>query len=223
MVVPEYCCHRLSADVDPALGAFCEPLAVGVHGVRLAEVDGAGTVLVLGAGTIGLMCVAAARALGAGRIFVTAKYPHQREAALRLGADAVLAANADLAAQLGPLCPEGPDIVLETLGTVGGAIQQALEVVRKLGTVMLIGGMTEASALNLRPVIFKELRVLGSPCYGQIGVRRDFGIAADLVSTGRVDVAPLASARYPLSEIQQAFLAADDKTRGTIKVLVEPD
>jgi L-iditol 2-dehydrogenase len=221
MVVPAYCCHRLSEGTDPALGAFGEPLSVGLHAVRIAEVNGDDTVLVLGAGTIGLLTVAAARAMGAGRIIVTAKHPHQQQAAKRLGADTVLQPGEGIVEEVRALCPEGPDIVVETVGTVGGVIQQALQVVRKLGTVVLVGGITEPGELDLQPIIFHELRVLGSPCYGQVGTKQDFEIAAQLISEGTVDVAPLVSARYPLDEVQQAFLAADDKRQGAVKVLVE--
>jgi 2-desacetyl-2-hydroxyethyl bacteriochlorophyllide A dehydrogenase len=205
MVVPAYCCHRLEGEIDPALGALAEPLSVGLHAVRIAEVNGDDTVLVLGAGTIGLMAVAAARAMGAGRIIVTAKHPHQGVAAGRLGADVVLEPGEAVGEEVKAICPEGPDIVVETVGTV-----------------VLVGGVTEASELNLQPIIFNELRVLGSPCYGQVGVTQDFAIAADLISRGAADVASLISARYPLAQIQQAFLAAGDKQSGAIKVLVEP-
>ncbi len=222
LVVPAYCCHRLGEGVEPALGAFGEPLSVGLHAARVADVNGDDTVLILGAGTIGLMAVAAARAMGAERVLVTAKYRHQRQAAEQLGADVVLEPGEGLAEAVGGECPEGPDIIIETVGTAGGAIQAALQFVRKLGTVVLVGGITGPSALDLSPIIFKELRVLGSPCYGQVGTRQDFAIAAELISTGAVDVAPLVSARYPLAQIQAAFLAADDRANGAIKVLVEP-
>jgi len=221
MVAPAYCCHKLGDGTDPTLGAFGEPLSVGLHAVRIAEANGDDAVLVLGAGTIGLMSVAAARAMGAGRIIVTAKYPHQQQAARRLGADIVLEPGEGLVEKVRAVCPEGPDIVIETVGTVGGVTQQALQVVRKLGTVVLVGGITDPSELNLQPIIFNELRVLGSPCYGQVGTKQDFEIAAQLISDGTVDVASLVSARYPLDGIQQAFLAADDKRQGAIKVLVE--
>lgn len=222
VVVPDYCCYRLGAGVDAALGAFAEPLSVGLHAVRIAEVNGDDSVLVLGAGTIGLMTVAAARAMGAGRIMIVAKYPHQRDAARRLGADDVLEPTEGLKEALRASCPEGPDIVIETVGTVGGVIQEALEVARKLGTVVLVGGITEPSVLHLGPIIHKELRVLGSPCYGQVGLQQDFAIATELISSGRVDVQSLVSGSYPLESIQQAFLGARDKAAGAIKVLVDP-
>jgi threonine dehydrogenase-like Zn-dependent dehydrogenase len=68
VVVPAYCLYRLPASVDYELGALAEPLAVTVHALRLANVGPDSTVLVLGAGTIGQMTIAAARHLGgAGR------------------------------------------------------------------------------------------------------------------------------------------------------------
>ena len=54
-------------------------------------------------------------------------------------------------------------------------------------------------------------------------MRTDFEIAAELLSTGRVDVAPLVTGRYALEDIQEAFRAADDKSTGAIKMLVTPN
>jgi 2-desacetyl-2-hydroxyethyl bacteriochlorophyllide A dehydrogenase len=219
MVVPAYCCLKLAPGLPVELGALAEPLSVGLHAVRIAAPSGADTVLVVGAGTIGLMTVAAARAMGAGRVLVTARYSHQADAARALGADQVLPAK-DFAALIRDACPEGPDVIVDTVGTVGGAIQEALELARKLGTVVLVGGATGPVSLDLGPIIFRELRVLGSPCYGQIGLRRDFEIAAELISTRRVDVAPLITGRYPLAQIAEAFRDAADKRAGALKVLV---
>ena len=58
-------------------GALVEPLAVGVHGVRWARMQPGATVVILGAGTIGLTSLMAARALGAGAVHITARHPHQ--------------------------------------------------------------------------------------------------------------------------------------------------
>ena len=72
-------------------------------------------------------------------------------------------------------------------------------------------------------MIAKELKVLGSPCYGQLGLRRDFEIAADLIAARRLEFAPLISGRYALEDIQAAFEAAADKPAGAVKVLVKPN
>ena len=223
MVLPAYCCHKLPSDVDPELGALGEPLSVGLHAVRRAAPTGADTVLVLGAGTIGLLAAAAGKALGAGRVLITAKYEHQGAVARRLGADEVLPPGEDLPERLKEICSEGADVVIETVGTVGGVTEQALKMARKLGTVVLVGGITDSAEINLGPIIGKELTVLGSPCYGQLGVRKDFEIAADLIAGGKIDVTQLISGRYALDDIQAAFLAAADKRAGALKVLVKPN
>jgi 2-desacetyl-2-hydroxyethyl bacteriochlorophyllide A dehydrogenase len=222
MVVPAYCCHKLPSDVDPELGAFGEPLSVGLHAVRRAAPTGADTVLLLGAGTIGLLAAAAAKALGAGRVLITAKHEHQAEAAWRLGVNEVLSPGEDLPERVKRICPEGADVVIETVGTAGGVIEQALQAARKLGTVVLVGGITDPSELHLGPIIHRELTVLGSPCYGQLGVTKDFEIAADLIANRKIDVSQLISGRYALDDIQSAFLAAADKKAGALKVLVKP-
>lgn len=83
-------CYSLPDGLSWEEGALVEPLAVSVHGVRRGQMQGGETVVVLGAGNIGLTTVAAARALGAGRIFVTARHAQQGELAKRLGADEIL-------------------------------------------------------------------------------------------------------------------------------------
>src|SRR5262249_7661126 len=88
--MPARHCFQIPAGVDFATAALSEPLGVAVHGVRIAGLEIGQRVVVLGAGTIGLMAVIAARAGGAGEILVTARRPQQRAAALALGADRVL-------------------------------------------------------------------------------------------------------------------------------------
>ena len=80
--VPSYTVHPLPDGVDTEVGSLVEPLAVSVHGLRQVGLSFGERVLVLGSGTIGLMALVAARALGASDVFVTARYPHQAEAAL---------------------------------------------------------------------------------------------------------------------------------------------
>ena len=89
ITVKQYGLYRLPDEVDFELGALCEPLAVTVHGLRLVDLRFGDRVAVLGAGTIGLMAIAAAKEMGATYIGATARHPQQKEMALALGADAV--------------------------------------------------------------------------------------------------------------------------------------
>src|SRR5262245_60054583 len=87
--MPARHCFPVPAGIELATAALSEPLGVAVHGVRLAGLSLGQRVLVLGAGTIGLAAVVAARAGGAGEVLVTARRPQQRAAALALGANRV--------------------------------------------------------------------------------------------------------------------------------------
>jgi len=85
--VPAYCLYRLPDAIDFEVGSLIEPLAVAVHGLRLAGLSVGDRMLVLGAGTIGLMAVLVAREMGAMSVVACGRYGHQREAALALGAE----------------------------------------------------------------------------------------------------------------------------------------
>jgi len=83
-------CYPLPDSLSWAEGAMVEPLAVSIHGVRRGGMSGGETVAVLGSGTIGLTAIAAARAMGAGKIIATARYEQQATLARVLGADEAL-------------------------------------------------------------------------------------------------------------------------------------
>ena len=91
--VPAYLVHPLPEVVDFEVGALIEPLAVAVHGLRIAGLTTGERVAILGSGTIGLVSVVAARAMGASGIFTTARHQHQADAAMALGATQVIEAN----------------------------------------------------------------------------------------------------------------------------------
>src|SRR5205085_11645705 len=90
VVVPDYALFPLPASLDFALGALAEPTAVAVHAARLGGVGENSRVLVLGAGTIGLVAAAAARHLGAAHVAISARHPHQKKVAEAIGVDEVL-------------------------------------------------------------------------------------------------------------------------------------
>src|SRR4029077_12123555 len=109
--LPARHCFRVPAGVDFATAALSEPLGVAVHAVRISGLAIGQRVLILGAGTIGLMAVVAARAGGAGEVIVTARRPQQRAAALALGADRVVDPSDALGDVDMPI-----DLVIETVG-----------------------------------------------------------------------------------------------------------
>jgi len=213
-------CFPVPAGVDFATAALSEPLAVSVHGVRVAGLEIGQRVLVLGAGTIGLTAVIAARAGGAGEILVTARRPQQRAAALALGADRVL--DPDDAAAIAAAAAESPiDLVVETVGGEADTLATAIQACRAGGTVCVLGAFTRDPTISAVSVLAKEIRVQGSMVYNRAGSRADFEIVQDIL---RRDGARIGSAlvthRFPLDRIVDAFTTANDKTTGSIKVTI---
>lgn len=220
---PATALFRLPDEVDFEVGALAEPLAVAVHGVRLGGVRLGDRVLVQGAGTIGLMAVAAARAAGAAEVWITARHPQQAAAATSLGATRVftgsgageeLAAAADGAA---------PDVVVETVGGTADTLMEAIQVVRRGGTIVVLGLF--AGLPSIQPLLFvvREIRMVGAMTYGRAGVRADFDIALGLLARQPEIFRSLVTHRIPLRDLAGGFRVAADKGSGSIKVSVAAD
>jgi threonine dehydrogenase-like Zn-dependent dehydrogenase len=202
---------------------LAEPLACAVHVARRAFVEPGASVLVVGAGTVGLLVLHALRALTpAGRVTVVAKHPRQAQTARDLGADEVVDPRAALAAvrrsssavrlspeRGGDLLLGGVDVALECVGS-SAALEQALRATRAGGRVVLAG--MPASA-DLSPAWFRELEVVGSYASGG----DDLDVALDLLADPRL--AALRSSWHPLSRYREAIDEAGDAGRlGLAKV-----
>jgi 2-desacetyl-2-hydroxyethyl bacteriochlorophyllide A dehydrogenase len=222
MQMPAYALYRLPAAIDYEVGALIEPLAVTVHAARLAPIRMGDRVLILGAGTIGLLAVASARAAGAGEIWITARHPQQIRAATALGATRVFAGAAGQS-ELSTAAYEQPiDVVIETVGGTADTLNDAVYFVRRGGTVVVLGIFASSPNLAALVVVVKEVRLIGSMTYGRTGTRADFDIAIDMLARAPEVYRPLVTHRYGISDIGRAFETASDKGSGSIKVAIEP-
>ncbi len=219
--------HAVPDSLDTREAVLVEPLACAVHSVRRVDIPDGASVLVIGAGTVGLLTILGLREYTkAGPIYVIAKHGHQRERARELGATEVFstdrAARALRRATGGFLArPErgdeyllgGADLAFECTG--GSGLDPALRLVRAGGTVLL-SGMPNAG-VDLTPVWFRELNLVGAYASGG----RDFPDAMALAQT-----APLrgyVDAVYPLSRWREAIGHASAAGRlGTVKVAFDP-
>lgn len=216
-------CYRLPDNVSWEEGALVEPLAVSTHAVRRGEMSGGETVAVLGAGTIGLTAVAAARAMGAGSVLVTARHKHQAAEAMRQGADAALSPDGtELQEALADVTEgRGADLTIESVGGESNApLLQAVEVTRPQGRIVVLGGFRRPMTLDWMEILFKEQSILFSRMYSVMDGRHDFEIAIELMASGRVDLKPMVTHTFPLEEIQRGFDTARSKSTGSIKVQV---
>lgn len=222
IVVPAHRAHSLAEDLDAAVAALCEPLAVAVHGLSRGRFEKDQRVLVMGAGAVGLVTLVAARSLGAREVFVTARHGHQAEAARALGAARVIDERDADAAGLDALGRECDiDVAVETVGGRADTLMTASAAVRPGGRVSVLGLFTESPQLSPLSLLMKEIDLCWSNCYHRAaGQPADFRVAADIVDREREQLASLITHRYELDEIDQAFATASDKRAGALKVAV---
>ncbi|HXJ35593.1 MAG TPA: alcohol dehydrogenase catalytic domain-containing protein [Candidatus Eisenbacteria bacterium] len=207
-------------DMDFATAALSEPLGVAVHGVRISGLEIGQRVLVLGAGTIGLMAIVAARAGGAGEILVTARRPQQKKAALALGADRVFD-DTDEGALMAFAADNPVDLVVESVGGSATTLDTAVATCRPGGSICLLGVYTKAVAFPAIFTVIKELTIKGSFVYNRTASRADFDVVVDLLRRhGDRLGSTMVTHRYPLAKVDEAFKTAADKTSGSIKVSI---
>ena len=198
-----------------------EPTACAVHAAAMVHRHDPSSIAVIGAGTLGLLTVAALHASGMdASILATAKYPEQKRFATALGADRVVAPgelgravrSASASFLLGDRqLTGGVGVVVDCVGSPD-SLAQALEVVAPGGTIVLVG-MPGPVQVDLTPLWHRETALRG--CYAY--TRDDFATALDLVTTA--DLGRLVSATYPLSRHREAIEhAASAGRRGAVKV-----
>ncbi|MEX2158368.1 MAG: alcohol dehydrogenase catalytic domain-containing protein [Dehalococcoidia bacterium] len=218
---PAYTAHPVPDNVDYEVGALVEPLAVSVHGLRTVQLQYGERVAVLGSGTIGLMAVVAARALGASDVFATARYPHQAEMARALGAHVVEAGDNAAGALIEAFGGRTPEVVVETVGGVANTVQEAITVCQPGGRVSVLGIFSALSPINATVLALKEVSLVGGITYGRPDNLSDFKVAIDIASKHADDLRKVITHRMPLDDIARAFAVANDKTQRSIKVTVE--
>lgn len=214
-----------------------EPLACSVQAARANLPPAGARVLVIGSGAIGLVTVAALKALApAADVTIVARYPFQAQQAERLGAARTVSGRGDYfealaeisgARLLKPIIGKriavgGFDQVYVCVGGVRG-MEDALRFTRSGGTIVLLGNSTQLNGIDWSPVWLKELTIRGSLCYsghshGGAGAHA-FTEAAALVADGRARLAPLLTHTFRLDQLRDALLTAmDKKGSGSIKV-----
>jgi 2-desacetyl-2-hydroxyethyl bacteriochlorophyllide A dehydrogenase len=205
--------HRIPDGMSDELAALVEPLATPVHAVRRAGVRAGSRVAVLGAGPIGLLVLVAARAAGAEVVVVTDVLPEKLDRARRLGAAEALRADVPDLVDRAAAVLKGADVVFDCVASAG-SVAQAVELVDKGGTVMVVGIAAGPTSIPLHLVQDREIAVIGSLMY----VREDVERAIALLSSGVVAADELVTAVYPLDRAAEAFAASADPQQ--VKVLV---
>lgn len=216
-------CYPLPDNLSWEEGALTEPLAVSVHGLRRGRLSGGETVVVLGTGSIGLCTVAAAQAMGAAKVFATARFEHQAAMARLLGARDVFPpdGNEVIEAVRRATDGRGSDLTIETVGRRNGvSLAQAVAATREMGRIVVLGGFKEDGSPNWDELLNTQQTIIPSGGYGVIDGRHDYEVAIDLMASGRIHLGQIVTHRFPLGKIRQAFETAANASTGSIKVQI---
>ena len=203
--VPAECLVPLPDGLPVADACLVEPLAVSWHGLRKVHATPGERVLVVGGGSVGLLAVAAARAMGL-EVDLEARHPHQNSAGERLGAGS----------------PHGEyDIVVEAAGTDSG-LAESLRRAAPGGRIAVVGVSHGDRAVPGIPWMLKELTLVGTMCYDRGRGEHEFAEAAKVLANDPDIAATLITHRFPLADAAEAFRVAADRRSGAIKVVLEP-
>ena len=232
--------HHVPRELSDEIAVLAEPFACALHGVLKANLDERAEILIIGAGTMGLLTVAVIRALEKkNRILIVAKYPHQQKLARELGADEIIPHDKSLYAnfcrltgaeahqpELGkPVLLGGTDVTFDCVAS-STTIDDALRFTRAQGRVLVVGMPAIPKNIDWTSIWYKELKVNGAYTYGvenyNGGQIRTFELGIQLLGKMGERLLPIVGERFSLKNYRDAIEAALHTGRsGTVKTLFD--
>ncbi|MEL7566846.1 MAG: alcohol dehydrogenase catalytic domain-containing protein [Dehalobacterium sp.] len=210
--------YLLPREVDFAVGALIEPLAVGLHAVRNAEVTLGDRVAVLGAGTIGLCIALLAAEAGATTVIATDVQSFNLNKALELGAThAFDACDCELLSKVDAVCGgAGCDVVFVAAGAPQ-LINQGIKMLRKKGKLMVVAMYDEPLPVDIMATRAVEKIITGTKMY----LPDDFRRIIDLIATKKIDPRSLITHTFSLKDAAKAFDLYVNRVPGIVKILLK--
>ncbi len=219
MVVPAKNIYVLPKTMPWDHAAFIEPLACAIHGQKRININIGETVLILGAGPMGLAHASLSKGRGAGQVLVSEPNAQRRAKAHDMGSDK----------EFDPTTPEGLELIMEAtsgrgadvvIEAVGSTVTygQAFDLVRRGGRILAYGAAATDAVVPMKPfdVYAKELTIVGS----YAGTYETWPAAISLISSGRFDPSKIVDSVRPISEVREAIESLDTD-KSVVKVQVQ--
>jgi threonine dehydrogenase-like Zn-dependent dehydrogenase len=218
VAVPQHILYRLPDGLAFEHAALVEPFAIALHAIRRAPPELNDTVVVVGAGMIGLALVQALSQAGCGRLIVVDVAGDRLAFATKCGATSIINSSTGdaLAAILDLTHGIGADLAFEAVG-VSATVDLALRCLRKGGAATLIGNVTPKIEFPLQTAVTRELTI-----YGSCASQGEYPACLDMLARGALRAAPLISATAPLGEGAVWFDRLYRKEPGLLKVVLVP-
>lgn len=208
---------RIPTDMPVEMAVMVEPFANSVHVMGIASQKGAETLLIVGAGTQGILALMLARHLGHTQIAVAETNPARLELAGRLGAALCInPLTTDIASTIRSWAPGGVDLALEAVGA-STTRMAAVGAVKKGGRVILLGLHDQTGEADYAAIVRNEIELVGSFAY----THADFARSLELLSTGSIDPKPYVRSMR-LQDGQQAMEFLSGDPGAVLKVMLVP-
>ena len=214
-LAPVYGLCEKPAHVPFENAALCEPLGVALGTLKKADAAFGQSLIVYGAGSIGLCMLAAAKAMGLGTTVVIATTPARLEIAKQMGADYTIASREqDVMTEIARIFPEGADLVIDATG-IEECIQNSLKMTRKGGTVALAGyGRGKQMSIRMDDIHINNLRVVGAGNNWNQHKK-----AVTMMADGAVNIEHFVTNKIKLEDYQKGLNLARQRPEGFVKAV----
>jgi L-iditol 2-dehydrogenase len=218
VAVPWWIVSKIPDELSFVHAALLEPASIGTHAANRAPISNDDTVVVIGAGTIGLFILQAARLRGAAKVIAVDINEFRLDLAKKLGADKLInPLKSDLSeAVLQETEGKGANVTLEAVG-YAKTFADAVSITRMGGYVVAIGNLEKKAEFDLQQLVAKEHTFTGS--YASSGEFRD---CIELVASGKINVEPLISDVLPMQDGPDAFDRLLKAEENLLKIVLEP-
>lgn len=218
VAIKERTLYKVPDAVSFSQAAIVEPLSVAVHAVYTSPIKIGDKVVVVGAGTIGLLLTQVIKAAGATELIVIDLDDSKLEVAKKVGATRVINSGRDdvMAAIMEATDGLGADLAFEAVG-ITPTLNTAIDSVRLGGNVMMVGNVAQKVELPLQKCVTRQIGLLGS-----CASAGEYDICLNLIGHKMVDVDSLISKEAPLADGQEWFDRLHAMEQGLIKVVLVP-
>lgn len=216
--VPEHILYLLPENVSYTQAALVEPAAVALHAINISPLAKTDVALVIGAGMVGMFVIRLLKIAGCKTVVAVDPEPDRLAKARVFGADfAFTPGDPQLPTQLLSITENrGADIAFEVVG-ISETIRAAIDLLRKGGTLTLIGNLSPTVEIPLQAIVTRQLRLQGS-----CAINGEYPAVLDLISKGELDVTGILSAEAPLTDGAMWFEKLYKKEKGLMKVILKP-
>ncbi|MHC4511016.1 MAG: zinc-dependent alcohol dehydrogenase [Planctomycetota bacterium] len=218
VAVPSWIVFKIPEHLSFVQAALLEPASIGTHASNRAPIGADDTILVIGAGAIGLFILQGARLRGAAKVIAVDIDEFRLDTAKKLGADALVnPLKSDLKDRILELTEgQGVHVAWEAVG-YAKTFADAVSVTKLGGHVVAVGNLEKTAEFDLQELVARELTFTGS--YASSG---EFRQCIDLVASGKINVEPLISDVLPLEEGPRAFERLLKAEEDLLKIVLEP-